>query len=83
MSRFVGYVLIISISFFAGYFARMHQEYQVSKSYETQAEEELKALEQEFHDSLKEKREFLIFNGQFKVYPVKYKNQKKFHYSKR
>lgn len=55
----------------------------VFEGYESRAERDLKALEEEFHYRLTvPPTTFLIFNGQFEVYPVqeKHKLNKRFHY---
>jgi hypothetical protein len=74
-------VLIVLISITLGYALRMHHEGKIKESYQSQAEKDLATLEEEFYSSLKKPRSFLIFNGMFKVYPVR-ESLRTFYYRK-
>jgi hypothetical protein len=60
----------------------MIHERQIEQYYESQAEQDLSTLEQEFHSALEHPSTFKIFQGQFEVYPVKPVDKKRFHYKK-
>ena len=78
LDAFCKWFIVILLSVAAGYF----WAYKVYSSYESQAEKDLNALEEQFHKSLEKPHSFHIFNSQFEVYPINVKH-KKFHYRRK
>ncbi len=74
-------LLIILFSVMLGYVLRIHHETKITESYQSQAEQDLATLEEEFHAALEKPLNFLIFNGKFEVYPAR-ESDERFHYNK-
>ncbi len=72
---------IVLISIILGYLLRMHHEGKIREVNQSQAEKDLATLEEEFYSAMKNPRPFFIFNGMFKVYPLK-KSNRLFYYKK-
>lgn len=78
--RFISYFLAALLFTGLGYCWRMVHERKIEQFYESQAEQDLSTLEQEFHSALEHPKTFKIFQGQFEVYPVKPISKKQFYY---
>jgi len=79
VKKFLVPVLIMIISLMLGYALRMYHEGKIRTHYQSQAEKEMVALEEEFHSAWKKPRKFYIFNGRFEVYPLK-ESDRTFYY---
>jgi len=73
--------LIIFFSVMLGYALRIYHESKIAESHQSQAEQDLATLEEEFYAALEKPRSFHIFNGTFEVFPLR-KSDRKFHYKK-
>jgi hypothetical protein len=71
VKKFLMPLLVILISIMLGYVLRMYHEGKIRRHYQSQAEKELGALEEEFHSAWKKPHVFFIFNGRFEIYPMK------------
>lgn len=74
-------VTVFMSALILGYALGMHHEAKIQEGYQSQAEEDLVALEEEFYSASERPRTFHIFNGQFEIYPVK-ESKNRFHYRK-
>ncbi len=72
-------LVVILVAILIGYALRMYHEDKITVSYQSQAENDLTALEEEFYSALENPHTFYIFNGKYKVYPVK-NSERRFHY---
>ena len=72
----IGFILLVGVGL--GYF----WHYKAVENNRVMAEERLMQLEDEFDQAAEKRREFLIFNGRFKVWPLKSdKKVKQFSYA--
>jgi len=72
-------LVIILIAILFGYALRIYHEDKIQESFQSQAEQDLATLEEEFYSALVNPHSFHIFNGRFEVYPVK-DSVRRFHY---
>jgi flagellar basal body-associated protein FliL len=72
-------LVVFLVAILLGYALRMYHEAKNTESYQSQAEKDLAALEEEFYSASENPHTFYIFNGQYKVYPVK-DSKRRFHY---
>jgi hypothetical protein len=71
IKKFLMPFLIVIISLMLGYVLRLYHEGKIRAHYQSQAEKEMVALEEEFHSAWRNPRTFYIFNGRFEVYPLR------------
>lgn len=71
LDKFFVYFMIALVFLILGYAGRMHREAKIQQWYQSKAEKDLAELETEFREAIERPRAFRVFNGQFKVYPVK------------
>lgn len=64
--------LVCVIVFALGYGGRMFHEAYNAKFFESQAEQQLREMDAEFAKAWEKGYEFYIFNGKYKVYPVRW-----------
>lgn len=80
--KFCMVVCILIVGIILGYGWRMHHEGLINIHYQSQAEDNLNKLENEFHEAIAHPRSFQIFQGQFIVWPVDIV-KKRFYYKGR
>jgi len=79
IEKYVSTLILSVVMIGVGYGWRIHHERLIQKTNQSQAEKDLRELEQEFIKASDNPKTFHIFNHRFEVYPIKgYKNR--FHY---
>jgi len=74
-------LVTVVMSLILGFALGMHHEAKIQEGYQSQAEEDLVSLEEEFYSALDKPHAFHIFSRQFEIYPVK-ESKRRFHYRK-